>query len=38
MQGAGTEREGAPLATHQAPGARTRREVVDSLVNSEWSP
>ena len=34
----GTERESAPLATHKAPGARTRREVMDSLVNSPWSP
>jgi hypothetical protein len=38
MTGAGTEREGAPLATHRAPGARTRREVMDSLTGSEWSP
>ena len=34
----GTARESAPLATHKAPGARTRREVMDSLVNSPWSP
>src|SRR3954471_8114388 len=34
----GTQREGAPLATHKAPGARTRREVWDSIVNSPWSP
>jgi hypothetical protein len=38
IQGAGTERESAPLASHAAPGARTRREVMDSLVNSPWSP
>jgi predicted TIM-barrel fold metal-dependent hydrolase len=38
IQGAGTETEGAPLASHVAPGARTRREVVDSLVNTPWSP
>jgi uncharacterized protein len=38
LSGVGTEREGAPLATHKAPGARTRREVMDSLVNSPWSP
>ena len=31
MTDAGTEREGAPLAARR-PGARTRREVVDSLV------
>ena len=37
MTDAGTEREGAPLAS-RGPGARTRREVVDSLVNSPWSP
>ena len=34
----GTERESAPLASHRAPGARTRREVMNSLVNSPWSP
>jgi hypothetical protein len=34
----GTQREGAPLATHRSPGARTRREVMDSLINSPWSP
>jgi predicted TIM-barrel fold metal-dependent hydrolase len=38
LDGVGTQREGAPLATHKAPGARTRREVMHSLVNSEWSP
>jgi hypothetical protein len=38
MTDAGTERESAPLASHTAPGARTRREVMDSLVNSPWSP
>jgi hypothetical protein len=34
----GTQREGAPLATHKAPGARTRREVWDSIWGSPWSP
>jgi hypothetical protein len=34
----GTERESAPLASHLAPGARTRREVMESLVNTPWSP
>jgi predicted TIM-barrel fold metal-dependent hydrolase len=38
LSGIGTERESAPLASHRAPGARTRREVIDSLVNSPWSP
>jgi uncharacterized protein len=38
LSGIGTERESAPLASHVAPGARTRREVMDSLVNSPWSP
>jgi hypothetical protein len=34
----GTPLESAPLASHKSPGARTRREVMDSLVNSPWSP
>jgi hypothetical protein len=38
LMGVGTQRESAPLASHRAPGARTRREVMDSLVNSPWSP
>jgi len=38
LSGLGTDREGAPLATHKSPGARTRREVMDGLVNSPWSP
>jgi hypothetical protein len=35
---AGTERESAPLASHVAPGARTRREVWHNLTSGEWSP
>jgi hypothetical protein len=35
---AGTERESAPLASHVAPGARTRREVWESLTQTPWSP
>jgi predicted TIM-barrel fold metal-dependent hydrolase len=38
LTGVGTERESAPLASHQAPGARTRREVLKSLTESPWSP
>jgi predicted TIM-barrel fold metal-dependent hydrolase len=38
LAGAGSEREGAPLATHKAPGARTRREVWDSISTPPWSP
>jgi uncharacterized protein len=34
----GTERESAPLASHVAPGPRTRREVMKSLAEGEWSP
>jgi hypothetical protein len=34
----GTERESAPLASHVAPGPRTRRDVMKSLVEGEWSP
>jgi hypothetical protein len=34
----GSERESAPLATHVAPGPRTRREVMRSLTEGEWSP
>ena len=34
----GTETETAPLRTNQAPGARTRREVVKSLEKGPWSP
>jgi predicted TIM-barrel fold metal-dependent hydrolase len=35
---AGTERESAPLASHVAPGPRTRREVIESVYGSPWSP
>ncbi|HEX8065230.1 MAG TPA: hypothetical protein VF520_01755 [Thermoleophilaceae bacterium] len=38
LSAVGTERESAPLASHVAPGARTRREVLDSLTNTPWSP
>jgi predicted TIM-barrel fold metal-dependent hydrolase len=38
LNGVGTERESAPLASHTAPGARTRREVLKSLTESPWSP
>jgi uncharacterized protein len=34
----GTEGESAPLASHVAPGPRTRREVLRSLTETEWSP
>jgi predicted TIM-barrel fold metal-dependent hydrolase len=34
----GTSRESAPLASNQAPGARTRREVLKSLTEGPWSP
>jgi predicted TIM-barrel fold metal-dependent hydrolase len=34
----GSERESAPLASHTAPGARTRREVLKSLAENPWSP
>jgi len=34
----GSERESAPLASHLAPGPRTRREVLRSLHESPWSP
>jgi predicted TIM-barrel fold metal-dependent hydrolase len=34
----GSEVESAPLASHVAPGPRTRREVMKSLVEGEWSP
>ena len=34
----GTETETAPLRTNQAPGARTRREVVKNLEKGPWSP
>jgi uncharacterized protein len=34
----GTERESAPLASHRAPGPRTRREIIKSLTESPWSP
>jgi uncharacterized protein len=30
--------ESAPLASHVAPGGRTRREVMKNLLESEWSP
>jgi predicted TIM-barrel fold metal-dependent hydrolase len=35
---AGTERESAPLASHMVPGPRTRREVIESVYGSPWSP
>jgi predicted TIM-barrel fold metal-dependent hydrolase len=34
----GSDRESAPLATHVAPGPRTRREIITMLRDSEWSP
>jgi predicted TIM-barrel fold metal-dependent hydrolase len=34
----GTERESAPLASHVAPGPRTRREVMAMLLETPWSP
>jgi uncharacterized protein len=34
----GTHRESAPLASHLAPGARTRREVMKGLKEGPWSP
>jgi hypothetical protein len=34
----GDQTESAPLASHLSPGARTRREVMKNLVESEWSP
>ena len=34
----GTDRESAPLASHLAPGARTRREVMKGLKEGPWSP
>jgi uncharacterized protein len=34
----GTESESAPLASHLAPGPRTRREVLRSLREGPWSP
>jgi hypothetical protein len=38
LSGMGTERESAPLASHVAPGPRTRREVLKSLRETPWSP
>ena len=38
LSGVGTLTESAPLASHEAPGARTRREVMASLIESPWSP
>ena len=35
---AGSEVESAPLASHVAPGPRTRREVLKSLSEGPWSP
>ena len=35
---AGSVHESAPLASHLAPGARTRRDVLKSLRDSPWSP
>jgi predicted TIM-barrel fold metal-dependent hydrolase len=34
----GTERESAALASHMAPGPRTRREVLAMLADTPWSP
>jgi hypothetical protein len=34
----GTERESAPLASHLAPGPRTRHEVMKGLAEGPWSP
>jgi predicted TIM-barrel fold metal-dependent hydrolase len=34
----GSPRESAPLASHVAPGPRTRREVMKALTEGEWSP
>jgi hypothetical protein len=34
----GSEREGAPLATNEVHGPRTRREVAKSLTEGPWSP
>ncbi|MGH2986242.1 MAG: amidohydrolase family protein [Solirubrobacterales bacterium] len=34
----GSEHESAPLASHTSPGPRTRREVLRSLTETEWSP
>jgi uncharacterized protein len=38
LSGLGTERESAPLASHEAPGPRTRREVLKALRENPWSP
>ena len=38
LSGVGTQLESAPLASHQAPGPRTRREVLKSLTETPWSP
>jgi predicted TIM-barrel fold metal-dependent hydrolase len=38
LSGLGTEKESAPLASHVAPGPRTRREVLKSLRETPWSP
>jgi predicted TIM-barrel fold metal-dependent hydrolase len=38
LTGAGTERESAPLASHVAPGPRTRRDVLTALRENPWSP
>jgi predicted TIM-barrel fold metal-dependent hydrolase len=38
VQGAGTERESAPLASHVSPGARTPQEVAENVYGGEWSP
>jgi hypothetical protein len=34
----GSLRESAPLASHMAPGPRTRREVMKSLRENPWAP
>ena len=38
LDGVGTLTESAPLASNSAPGARTRREVMQNLIESPWSP
>jgi hypothetical protein len=36
--GSGGELESAPLASHKAPGARTKAEVIENVYGGEWSP
>jgi hypothetical protein len=38
LDGVGTPLESAPLASHEAPGPRTRREVLKGLTENPWSP